>query len=165
MAQVDVANTYVSVEGSLGTALKLESVQVLDSHCSLRQYLFTSLLLKLVSQQEKWEEGSKERFPKHHLTPLRSSYAYGPRNTPASCWGAFAKEHHYMETEVWACLICECRPGQLPHFWEEKASPPWLLLCLWVQGQDQCVQLTGLSHPQLYCLGEFDLIWGLMELL
>lgn len=53
MAQVDAANTYVSVEGSLGTALKLESVQVLDSHCSLRQYLFTSLLLKLVSQQEK----------------------------------------------------------------------------------------------------------------
>lgn len=50
---MDVADTYVSVEGSLGTAMKLESVQVLDAHCSLQQHLFTPLLLKLVSQQEK----------------------------------------------------------------------------------------------------------------
>lgn len=101
--------------------MKLESVQVLDAHCSLQQHLFTPLLLKLVSQQEKWGEISEERIPKHHLTPLRSPYAYGPRNTSASCWGAFAKNHYYMETEVWACLICECSPGQLPHFWGGKS--------------------------------------------
>lgn len=109
---------------SLGTAMALEGVHVLDSLCSLQQYSPTFSAPQAQLLRKKNEEKILRKDPQA---------SFDPTGTPHVSVGLGTCQHRaerpLQETvttrkaEGRMCLLCACSPCQRPCFWK-KASPP-----------------------------------------